>query len=300
MRWMNSVLFLGTTACLLNPSVHAQNAGIRAGGTKPDAALGRPGPAADPTAARILSAEAFQKADVATRRSIMTAWTQGTPESAGHSILPMIDAGLRDEDNEVKLRSLAVVGRIASASNLARHAGKAVGTDLKRSPGLYDAMMLLVDNRDAAIRSAAITSLTLFYQPPREDLEIAILERFATERAPLVRTAMIVALGQRARLGSRKALSILLSALDESGPVRLSAVSTMQHVRAPEALPRLVNLLDDEQAVVRRTVIRTVAAYGQAAKPYETLLKKQLESEKDPEIKNQLNAVIAALAAKAP
>jgi hypothetical protein len=252
----------------------AQRSGI-AGGTNA-AAPNRPSP--DPSYARLLTPEAFGRADVVTRRQIMDAWLVGQPELAGPRMLRLIEAGVWDPDSYVRSRALSVLGRVELNANTARIEKRPIITNPASYRPLYRTLFEQLDDPDFRNRQAVILDLLAFEVPPGpdEELERAMLSRLHNEAVPLVRATMILVLAQRAKRGSIAAVSPILAALEDDPTVASRAVSAVQELRTPEALPRLVTLLSSPQAWLRRQVVRALRAFGPSVAPHMPALRARL------------------------
>lgn len=253
--------------------------------------------APDPADARLLTAAEFRQSDLVMRRRVMMAWAFSSPEDAGPALLPLIDAALQDADQEVRWHAVATLQRAETKANVARLAKRPVATDPRSYPALFKTLWNLLDDPDGTVRQGIVSALTSFEVPPGETLTAEFLNRLATERYPEVRVRMVTALAQSARNGSGKALAATLAALDDSDArVQLSAVNAMRHLRRPEALPRLIQLMSVVRPPpIRRAVVQTLAAYGAAAQSELPTIRAQLLSEMDPAIKAELQRLVDRL-----
>ena len=250
-----------------------------------------------PSAPRIPSAAEFKRADVQARQRILRAWAHGVPETAGIGLLPLLDAGLRDADRDVRLYAVGVVHRVANEANRARVTGRPVVTDPGAYPSVYRTLLALLDHPDPIFRGGVVGALSAFDVAPRDGLDRAILTRFATE-VPSVRARMVTALAESATRGSGKARAVVLATLDDSDPrVKESAIKTMRDLRDPGALPVLLREASAAtEPWIRKTAVQVVRAYGESAKAYGSVLREALTRETDPGVRAELERTVEKLA----
>lgn len=248
-----------------------------------------------PSAAPLTPAE-FRRADVQSRRSIMRAWAYGSPHTAGATLLPILEAGLQDADKGVRHYAVGVLQRVASEANLAAATNKPVNTQPRTYPALYQTLLRLIDHQDTAFRAAIVGALTALAAAPNDALDDILLSRLATE-VPYVRARIVTALAERANDGSAKARAAVLISLDDPDlGVRMSATMAMRLVRAPEALRILLRQMETaEEQGVRKAAVQVLAAYGDLAKPYTSVVQARLTREGDPVVRAELQRLMSGL-----
>lgn len=254
-----------------------------------------PRPSVDPADAVILSQEDFRALDVVRRRSIMGAWANGAPQSAGPSILPLIDAALKDRDPIVLGNALQVLQVIEGAANEAQLQRRKAETNVRLYPQIFQTLRELLDYPDPVFRADIVTRLTLFELPQSEKLITEFVRRRPIEKSQIVRTRLLTGIAEGARLGYKDAMASLIASLDDA-ELRLSAMNALGRIKSSQGLPKITALLAVQQPLsVRRAVIAALGRYGTEARTTLPALKSYLPLETDKNLKSQLQTLIAKL-----
>ena len=291
------VVLVAVVVVCVAVDLDAQRRGFSGGASKSVPGLGtrRPTPP-DPSDARLLPPAEFKQFDVHSRRRIMMAWAYGSPDKAGAAILPLIEAGLKDEDKDVRQHAVATLRRVQNEASWALATKQPVITNPSEYPSLSETLLQLLDDPDPYLRGEVVTALAALAVPPTEALEGVLLSRLVKE-APFVRARMVRALTERARSGSSNALAAVLSALEDADSgVRDNAVSAMRYLRAPEALPVLLReMVLAREPWMRKAVVQVLMAYGELTKPYVSMVRESLTREADPDVRDELERLVARL-----
>jgi HEAT repeats len=292
---MRGLAAITATACALLP-VGAAAQPISLDGGFSGGSITAPPVPPDPAYAKLMAPAEFAALDTPVRRRVMAAWTVTAPENAGEPLLPLVDAGLKDADREVRLQALRVLDRIElqAFSNRARQ--NPVGTDVSQFPPLFDTLVHMLDDPDYTFRAAAVAGLANMDQPSKPRLEPPLLNLMAKEPEAIVRARIVTALSPLAGTGSPAALEVVISALDDPhAEIRFRAIVAMQAVRRPEGLPKVAKQLSAQEPAVRLASVRALAAYGEAATPYRPALEERFAVEPEQNIRNEMERLLRLL-----
>jgi HEAT repeat protein len=246
--------------------------------------------------AKLMTPAEFAASEPPVRRRVMAAWAVSSPENAGEPLLPLLDAGLKDADREVRSQALRVLDRIELHAFSNRAMQKPVGTDVSQYPTIFDTLVRMLDDPDPDFRAAAVACLANMDQPSKPRLEPPLLNRLAKEPEALVRARIVTALSPLAGTGSPAALEVVIAALDDANAeIRFRAVVAMQAVRRPEGLPKVARQLSAQEPLVRLAAVRALAAYGDAAAPYRPALEERFAVEPEPNIRNEMERLLRLL-----
>jgi HEAT repeat protein len=134
---------------------------------------------------------------------------------------------------------------------------------------LFDTLVGLLDSSNSSMRTQAARTLSIYRLADRTGLEGLFLKRLGSETDATVRAAFVTYLCEAAKGGSSNALIAVENALNDSSlEVRLSSVAALNQLRPPKALPKLVALVSASEAVLRVAALRSIEAYGDAAKAH--------------------------------
>ena len=292
---LTTFILVGVAFCSVRGEAQTISVGS---GSKPPVGVATPAPEpADLTAARLYSPREFAALDVRTRRKIMNAWAShpslGRAESA---LLLLIEAGLVDDDQEVREHSIAALQITENEANIARFQKRPPGLDPTTYPSLYNTLLTLLGNADVHFRSQVVKALTTFEIPQRDELEKEFLERWRNENSALVRSDMVSALAEFANRGSASARQAVLDALDDAAPeVQTTAIRGARQMRIAEALPRIAEKLTASRPDTRSAVVLALDTYGDAVLPYASWLAERLSAENDPRVRSELQKLVDKL-----
>ena|GEM_PF-1884943 len=247
--------------------------------------------------------------EAAVRIAAADALRQIGGESESSAIVPILAAGLKDDDAQVRRTAVAALAAIASlppdlASDLSATLKSGDGltrlhaaTALARLPGRIDeAMAGLADALDtAAVRIAALKALEQLGPTVKEGAVPHLIEQLNdTNNGP---TAGLLA-STLARIAGAEAVAPLRAAIAQVDPRTRPPIVAALALAGPAGVEALVQLSGDGEANVRRQAVQTLGTISQAenAEARNTALRKAL-GDQDPAVRLEAAVSLATLGA---
>lgn len=215
----------------------------------------------------------------------------------GNEVLPVIVKGTSDPDEEVRrwaFGALNLLGHVkiwAKLSKDGRVYGKTVSIDLETEPKLKENILAAVNDPSPEIREYAIAAISLGY-PPSKDTEKLLLRKLQVEKEKRIRRAVVAGLGA-GKYTSKEAVGALLGVLDDSSAeLRGGAAEFLAEMNVQEALPKLAQGLQSDDAYIRQEYARAFAKYGPSAAKYLADVERAEAKEKDRTVKGNMQSAI--------
>lgn len=247
---------------------------------------------------KLLSAAAFATAPSAEKRATLNALAAHRVSSPPEEVAYLIEAGLLDPNDDVRLSAIyAAAGRAAGARFALDK--RFIDTWNAERPILIRLRPLVIKtlaDANSRVRQGAIIALgNMDYESAmpgrpirlRDDSVSAFIERLNVENDAAVRIelAKSVALTQPDPRTQDRLLSLLE---DRQVDVITFAVMGVGASKVPEGLPRLIRLLRHPERAVRLQVGQALAAYESASVPYIGEIEQALAAEQDDIVKKTL------------
>jgi len=258
------------------------------GGARP-----KPGITAEP---RIVPIEEFHRLSVADRRDLLLAWSARDPERGGLPLFRLLTAGLQDPDPEVRSAGVTLFRRLDGLLNVAVVGDRPSPIDREAFRSVQSLALTLINHPDPAFRAEISRALVAFAYWNSTTAETPFLQRLRVETHPVVRAALITALGEIARKGSQKARQAVIEALSDVAPaVELSAVNAAGRAKAREAMSLLVAKLDAPRPVLRGAAATAISRLGPEAASVIPRLRRASQSEGNPQVRQEIERAIQRL-----
>ena len=200
-----------------------------------------------------------------------------------------LNLGLQDADLIVQRNAAGQTAvALTSLQSIKRENG-VLPISSEKLPALQKTLRQMTNVIDVQVRSAVLSSL-IFSDAPNAEIEGVALGQGQREENPEVKAAILKSLVD-AGYRSDQINNALISALsDKDMRVRERTSRIIAEVKPPGALPKLAELLKDQQ-MARDFVVQAIAAYGIEALPYLPNLEKLLT---DPSIGGTLPGRVRA------
>ena len=212
----------------------------------------------------------------AVRRRVMAAHSLGLMESGAETVLPQLEAALKDASREVRMTALdSAVGRTSFAFGGCLEGECILHGDNERVAFLIKA----IEVPDAEIREEAIGKLQMMKSKAKSatpKLLIAVKDKDASVRKAALKALVSV------QAEPKTALPVVTAALnDDDRDVRLAALEFLQYAGADakDAVPALIDALKRQREMSNEVVemADTLAKIGPAAKDAVPTLKEALK-----------------------
>jgi len=215
-------------------------------------------------------------------------------QTAGEEIVPVIEAGLRDPDAQVRF------GAIAALTQLVMRAARTPGptektVNLRGRPTLGSAVVSALQDADFRIRGGAASALPFITDVSAPTVRSALVAQYQRESDGGVRAVILSVLAPHAGK-NQDVQRLVVQGLDDMAPVvRRQAAMTIPAFRPPEALSRIVAELQAGNEQTRPEFVRALASYGALAKSHVGVLETLLAVETGRDRRDQINKAIQTI-----
>lgn len=234
----------------------------------------------------------FAKASPETRLAVMKRvdiCAAATPEAT----FGLIEAGLSDTDQQVRVSTAAAVRTLRSAVTRLRMDSRMART-VTVPDSFLSALARSLDSSDVSVRHQSFEALVEF-DGNRTRTKAHLLERYKQESAPLLRASLLRHLREIAP-NDAAVRQVVLGALDDlSADVRLQAIHGARVWTPGSALATVGACLDTADISVRMTCVEALAAYGSRAKAFIERLQLLLADDTNPRRRRQIEFAIRAI-----
>lgn len=200
-----------------------------------------------------------------------------------------LNQGLQDTDLIVQRNAAGQTAVALISLQSIKRVNGVLPISSEKLPALQETLRRMTSAADVQVRSAVLSSL-IFSDAPNAEIEAVTLGQWQREDIPEIKAAILKSLVD-AGYRSDQIDSALISALsDQDMRVRERTSRVIAEVKPPNALPKLAELLTDQQ-MVRDFVVQAIGEYGHEALPYVPNLEKLLT---DPAVGGTLRPRIQA------
>lgn len=238
------------------------------------------------------SATSQLRGEVDERRQTIRA-VAARAQTAGEEILPIVEAGLQDDDAQVRFGAAAALSQLTLRA--ARSDSQTLPLNLRGRPSLSSAIFKALNDPDFRVRGAAVKAVAFVADMASPAVQKSLLSMYASEGNEQVRAVVIVQLAQGG-LNTRDSRLAVVEALgDRAAVVRQAAALAVVQFHPAEALPRIVDELRSGDEQTRSEFVQALAGYGSAAKPHIGVLENLFAIEVRKDRKEQIAKAIQAI-----
>lgn len=234
----------------------------------------------------------FLSANVDARRTIMKrvdVCATAVPEAT----FTLIEAGLSDADQQVRLTAAASVRTLRSAITRLRVDPRFART-VEPPNSFLNVLAQTIDSADPEVRHQSVESLVEL-DPNKSRTKARLLARYNLEDASLLRANLLMHLREMAP-NDASIRQVVLAALDDpSNDVRQQGVYGARLWTPDAALAAVGAGLNATDLGVRMACVDALAAYGARAKAFVGQLQQLLAAETNARRRRQIEAAISAI-----